>query len=248
MSHAGAGRVGAMPEGLSAGEAANELRRHKEHTAEHDAGHDAATSARWVPVIEALLLSVVTIVTAWAGFSAAKWSTESRLQLAEASSLRLEANRALADAMETRNFDSSTFNAWFIAYTLDNPEKMAIAERRFRPEFRGGVRRLAGHGSRSTTRMPRPARRTCRNYQQPEKVKAAQARQGGRGQLPRPGERSGGVADEYVRITVILAAVLFLIGIGTTFMGRQIRYGIAGVSTVLLAFALVLIAQQPWPH
>ena len=55
-------------------------------------------------------------------------------------------------------------------------------------------------------------------------------------------------ADEYVRITVILAAVLFLIGIGTTFMGRQIRYGIAGVSTVLLAFALVLIAQQPWPH
>ena len=47
---------------------------------------------------------------------------------------------------------------------------------------------------------------------------------------------------------MILAAVLFLIGIGTTFMGRQIRYGVAGVSTVLLAAALVLIAQQPRPR
>ena len=150
-----------MPEGLSAGEAANELRRHKEHTAGHEAGHDANHVGRLVPVIEALLLSVVTIVTAWAGFSAAKWSTESRLQLAEASSLRLEANRALADAMETRNFDSSTFNAWFTAYTLDNPEAMAIAERRFRPEFRAAFVAWQATDPEHNP-MPRPARRTCR--------------------------------------------------------------------------------------
>ena len=87
-------------------------------------------------MIEAVLLSVVTVVTAWAGYSAAKWSTESRVELAHASSLRLQANRALAGAMETRNFDSGTFTAWFIAYTLDSPAKMAIAERRFRPAFR----------------------------------------------------------------------------------------------------------------
>ena len=81
--------------------------------------------------------------------------------------------------------------------------------------------------------MPRPARRTCRSTSSlrrsrpralDKQAEAASA----------AGQRSGGVADEYVRITVILAAVLFLIGIGTTFMGRQIRYGIAGVSTVLL--------------
>jgi hypothetical protein len=35
-----------------------------------------------------------------------------------------------------RNFDASTFNAWFIAFTLGNPKKMAIAEKRFRPEFK----------------------------------------------------------------------------------------------------------------
>jgi hypothetical protein len=231
-----------MAEGLSAGEAANDLRRHKEHAASHDTSH----LGRWVPVIEALLLSVVTIVTAWAGFSAAKWSTESRLELAEASSLRLQANRALADAMETRNFDSSTFNAWFLAYTLDKPDKMDIAERRFRPEFRE-----AFDAWRATDPEHNPAAAPgptyMPNYQQPEKDKAHALDKKAEAVF-RTGEQSGGVADEYVRITVILAAVLFLIGIGTTFMGRQIRYGVAGVSTVLLAAALVLIAQQPRPR
>ena len=85
------------------------------------------------------------------------------------------------------------------------------------------------------------------NYEQGDKVEAVKLDKKAEATF-KAGQRSGGVADEYVRITVILAAVLFLIGIGTTFMGRQIRYGIAGVSTVLLGFALVLIAKQPWPH
>jgi hypothetical protein len=231
-----------MPEGLSAGEAAHELHRHKEHASTHDQSH----LGPWVPVIEALLLSVVTIVTAWAGFSAAKWSTESRLELAEASSLRLQANRALADAMETRNFDSSTFNTWFIAYTLDDPEKMAIAERRFRPEFAVAFEAwLATDPATNPSAPPGPT--YMPEYEQPDKALAERLDRRAEARF-RSGERSGGVADEYVRITVILAAVLFLIGIGTTFMGRQIRYGIAGVSTVLLGVALLLISQQPWPR
>jgi len=234
--------VGAMAEGLSAGEAANELRRHKEHAA----GHDTSHLGPWVPTIEALLLSVVTIVTAWAGFSAAKWNTESRLELAEASSLRLEANRALADAMETRNFDSSTFEAWFTAYTLDNSEKMDIAERRFRPEFRVAFDDwLATDPENNPDAPPGPTYMPSYQLSDQDKAEALDRKAEVRFLA---GEKSGSVADEYVRITVILAAVLFLIGIGTTFMGRQIRYGVAGVSTVLLGVALVLIAQQPWPR
>src|SRR5262249_52999742 len=61
------------------------------------------------------------------------------------------------------------------------------------------------------------------------------------------GERSGGYGDDYVRITVILAAGLFLIGIGSTFRVIGLRYGLVGVGLFLLAFAGVLIAQQPAP-
>ena len=47
-----------------------------------------------------------------------------------------KANRANLNAIELRNFDSSTFEAWFSAYTVHNQQAMALAERRFRPAFR----------------------------------------------------------------------------------------------------------------
>ncbi len=230
-----------MPEGLSASEAAKELRRHKEH-----AEHDSSLLGPWVPVIEAILLSVVTIVTAWAGYSAAKWSTESRLELASASSLRVQANRALADAMETRNFDSSTFGAWFTAFTLDSPEKMAIAERRFRPAFRVAFDAWRATDPEHNPQAP-PGPTYMPEYRQPQQARARVLDARAEASFE-SGERSGSVADQYVRITVILAAVLFLVGIGTTFKGKLIRYGMSAVGALLLTAALILISQQPWPR
>jgi hypothetical protein len=63
----------------------------------------------------------------------------------------------------------------------------------------------------------------------------------------RDGERSGLVADNYVRITVMLAAVLFLVGIGTTFKIKHVRWLLASIGLILLVIAVVLISQQPIP-
>jgi hypothetical protein len=91
------------------------------------------------------LLSIVALLAAWSGYAATKWATESRLELNAGSSARNKASRAILEAMEVRNFDSSAFEAWFAAYTARNEEAMALAERRFRPRFReafaGGRRR-----------------------------------------------------------------------------------------------------------
>jgi len=229
-----------VPEGLSAAEANHELHHRSQ------SGHDTTHLGPWVPVVEAVLLSVVTIVTAWAGYSAAKWSTESRLELAEASSLRLQANRALVEALELRNFDASSFNAWFTAYTLDDEEKMAIARRRFRPEFAVAFDAWRATDPDNNPSAP-PGPTYMPEYRQPDQV-AAEALDRRAEATFKSGEHSGGVADEYVRITVILAAILFLVGIGTTFKQKSIRFGVAGLGTVLLAAAVLLIAQQPWPH
>jgi hypothetical protein len=37
--------------------------------------------------------------------------------------------------MEVRNLDASTFNTWFTAYIAGDESGMALAEKRFRPEF-----------------------------------------------------------------------------------------------------------------
>ena len=80
-----------MPEGLSAVEAGNKISEHAEHEAE---GRSRDRRDRRLSIAEAVVLSVVTLVAAWAGYSAAKWGTESSLKLAKASATRVKANRA----------------------------------------------------------------------------------------------------------------------------------------------------------
>jgi hypothetical protein len=61
------------------------------------------------------------------------------------------------------------------------------------------------------------------------------------------GEHAAETADKYIRTTVILASVLFLVGISTQFPLRGVRYGLIGVGAVLLLFAVVQILQLPGP-
>jgi hypothetical protein len=120
-----------MPEGLSAQEVGKEIAERA-----NPGGQDEASRDRLVSIAEAILLSVVALLAAYSGYAAAKWSTESRVGLAKASTARTEANRANLGAIDLRIFDSSTFEAWFAAYTARNKQAMALAEHRFRPEFR----------------------------------------------------------------------------------------------------------------
>jgi hypothetical protein len=50
-----------------------------------------------------------------------------------------------------------------------------------------------------------------------------------------------------VRLTVILAAVLFLVGIGSRFPVRSARYGLIGIAAVLLAVSVVQLLGLPGP-
>ena len=87
------GRSGAlMAEGLNPIETGKKLHEHGEaahHRAEGEGGHGGSDDrhSRVVQICEAVLLALVTITAAWAGYSAAKWSTASRVDIARASTL-----------------------------------------------------------------------------------------------------------------------------------------------------------------
>jgi hypothetical protein len=61
------------------------------------------------------------------------------------------------------------------------------------------------------------------------------------------GEDAGAHEDQYIRVTVVLAGVLFLVGIGSTFTIAGLRWSLLGLGTALLLAALVLIAFLPSP-
>jgi len=229
-----------MPEGLSPIEVGRELHEHSKEPHEPDGG---SRHSRTVQIGEALLLSLVTIAAAWSGYAAAVWGTESRIELAEAATLRNLATRADLAALSTRNFDSSTFTVWFTAFTLDDRRKQAVAARRFRPEFRVAFDAwLATDPFRNPQAAPGPS--YMPQYKLADQAKA-EALDREAEAASAAGNHSGVVGDDYIRITVFLAAVLFLVGIGSTFKLPTIRYALIGVGSLLLILATVLILQQP---
>jgi len=61
------------------------------------------------------------------------------------------------------------------------------------------------------------------------------------------GEHSGATADKYIRLTVVLATILFLVGISTHFPLRGVRYGLIGVGAALLVLSVAQLTTLPIP-
>ena len=199
--------------------------------------------SRIVQICEAVLLALVTVTAAWAGYSAAKWGTASRVDIAQSSTLRNLATRDDLTAISLRNFDAATFNAWFIAFTLNSPQKEAIAVRRFRPQFRVAFDAWIATDPLHNPHAP-PGPTYMPQYKLPAQTQANTLDNEATERF-NTGNEAGLVGDNYVRITVFLAAVLFLVGIGSSFKLYGVRYALITFGSVLLIVSIVLILRQP---
>ena len=61
------------------------------------------------------------------------------------------------------------------------------------------------------------------------------------------GSAAGATGDKYVRDTVFLATVLFLVGISGHFPLRQARYALIGIGALILGFAVIQLLGLPGP-
>jgi hypothetical protein len=228
-----------VPEGLSAAEVGKEIAEHHEHTTDH------ARRDRWIAIFEAVLLSVVALLAAWSGYSAAKWGTESSLSLARASATRTKASLAEVQATQIRTLDSVSFNAAETAYTAHDPKLFRLAVKRLRPGYRPAFEAwLALHPLKNPNAPPDPSYLPQYRIRQQAKGLALNAQADA---YFSEGQSAAATADKYVRLTVFLAAVLFLVGIGSRFPVRVARYGLVGVAAVLLIVSVVQLLGLPGP-
>jgi hypothetical protein len=215
------------------------------HSKQAKAVAEGTPQDRRLSIVEALLLAAVAILAAWSGYSSAKWGTVSRLHLAQASTARTEASRANLDANTEKNFDSSTFNAWFSAYVANNQPAMDLAAKRFRPEFRVAFDAWIATSPATNADAP-PGPTYMPEYKQPL-VDEANALDAKADALYAQGASDGGNADDYVRTTVFLATVLFMVGISGHFRFRAARVGLIVVGGSILVYAVILLLQAPKP-
>src|SRR2546423_8497937 len=191
------------------------------------------------------MLAVVAVLAAYSGYAAAKWGTRSSVSLASASTARSKASRAHLEALQIRTLDSVSFNAWFAAFTAGDRADQRLAEKRLRPGYRPAFNAwLATDPAHNPNAPPGPAYlpqyrvpqdRTARAYD--AKADADFAR----------GSDAGDRSDKYIRDTVFLATVLFLVGIASHFAVRQARLGLIGVAGVMLVFSVVQLLELPGP-
>jgi hypothetical protein len=231
-----------VPEGLSPAEVGQEIAQHKKHNAAHpaDERHD-----RLLSIIEALLLSLVAVLAAYSGYAAAKWGTESSVTLAKAAAERTKANRADIEGIVTRTLDSASFDAWFTAFTAGNANAQRLAAKRMRPGYRPAFNAWRATDPEHNPNAP-PGPAYMPQYVIPE-IAAAKANDANADHAFAEGSKAGETADKYIRATVFLATVLFLVGISGHFRIRQARIALIGAGGLLLAFAVVQLLRLPGP-
>src|SRR4051812_24930711 len=105
------------------------------HHAVHRHGEDAGHREWLIEVIEALLLAIVAVATAWSGYQAARWDGR-QAELYGISSRE----HALETQASTRNgqfrlYDATNFSFWLESAATGDRHAAALFRRRFRPEF-----------------------------------------------------------------------------------------------------------------
>ena len=234
-----------MPEGNINAEFAQHLREHAEH-GEPDEPTGRKPSRRrieTIEILEAIFLAIVAITTALSGFQAALWDGESAKEYATSSRLRTEANGTQLTANQTLIYNAGTFTAWLQAYDAKDKSLKQLLERRFTPEYKKAFDAWVAIGGATNPDAP-PGPRYMPEYKDPLVDKATELNKEASHAFDL-GVGNRGTGEDYVRVTVILAAVLFLIAIGQRFKIRGVRYAVNIIAGVFLVYALILIATYP---
>ena len=158
---------------------------------------------------------------------------------------RTRANRFDNEAIVTRTLDSVSFNAWFSAFSVGNKKAEALAVKRLRPGYRPAFNAwLATDPAHNPERAAGAV--VHAQYVIPQAA-ASRAADAAADEAFAKGAEAGETADKYIRDTVFLATVLFLVGISGHFRVTQARLGLIGLGAALLVFSVIQLLGLPGP-
>jgi hypothetical protein len=201
-----------------------------------ESDHIAQSGFEAVEIIEALILALIAVATAWSGYQAAQWAGKRAEQYAEASRLRVTAEGLATLAGQERIYDSDTFNSW-LAAKLDGKEKAAeFFERRFRDEYRPAFAAWLGTDPFNKPQGP-PGPIFMAEYHNAKHEQFLGLNKEAASMAER-GTKSGETGDQYVRITVLLATVLLITAIGQRFHFKTVRVVFMILACLLLCLPL----------
>ncbi len=193
----------------------------------------------WAGIVEAIVLSIVAVATAWSGYQASRWEGVSAQQYSLASRLNVQAQARAAEAGQDHLSDLTTFNGWVGAEVVGNKAVATFYERRFRPEFRVAFRAWIDLHPLTNPKAP-PGPSFMPQYSDANETASKNLQE----QSSRAFEQALATretADRYVKATVFLATVLFLTALSQRFEILGARIGIVAVAFVMLILSMYQI-------
>jgi hypothetical protein len=219
-----------MPESAASHvvEKPDELSKHAIHTQSH--------TEEALEIIEAVVLALVAVATAWSGYQAARWDSHRAELYAESAKLRVGVEELDTLAGQERIYDITTFNSWIAAKVEGDRRLAAIFESRFRDEYRNAFSAwLNTDPFNNPKALPGPI--FMPEYRSAKRDEAKRLSVEAAATFER-GTRAGGTGDRYVRITVLLATVLLIVAIGQRFRITSVRTGLLVTAFLLLCLPL----------
>jgi len=216
-----------------------------ERLAEHRDAESAKKS--WqdlvVEILEAVLLGVVAVATAWSAYHAAKADGHEAELYAQASTLRIEANELVTLGGQQRLLDVSTFNTWIQAKNEGRDELAELYVRRFSDEFEIAFDAWLKTNPFSNPAAP-PGPSFMPEYRNPQILQGA-ATNHEASRIFDEGTVARKQSEEYTGTTVVLATVLFLVALAPRFQSRRVRFALLLLTGGLAVYALVTILGFP---
>ena len=214
--------------------------------AEAGSPHERAEKLRWerfVEISEAVVLAFVAVSTAWSGYQAARWDGRQAERYGTASAVRIQADEQLTLGGQQKLLDVSTFNTWIQAKENGNDALAALYVRRLSPAFKTAFDAwIASHPFTNPDAPPGPS--FMPEYTNPQIEQGDALNEEATG-IFEEGTQARETSDDYIRTTVVLATVLFLMALSQRFRIREVRIAVLIISGLLMVYGLGTILSFP---
>ena len=232
-----------MAEANANAEIAKHLSEHDGRGAHEESAKKSRRHSEAIEILEAVLLAIVAVGTAWSGYQSAKWDGVSAKEYATSSRLRAEGSRMQLTANQYLLYNTNVLNMWTQAVTTGNKKLAEFELRRFTAEYK--VAFDAWLKTNPLTDPSAPRGPMFMPEYRDERSEKATATDELASQAFETGVESRERAEHYVRVTVLLSVVLFLIALGQRFKFRGVRTAVLGVAGVVLLYTVVLLSSYP---
>jgi hypothetical protein len=192
-----------------------------------------------IEIAEAIVLAIVAVATAWCGYQADTWGGRQDYLYGQATALRVEAAVAATEGGQQRLLDVVTFNTWIQAKEDKNEKLADLYVRRFSPEYRAAFEAwLKTEPLSNPTAVSGPY--MMPNYRNSLLDKAGQLNREANDAFSE-GTKARQSSERYLRNTLLLAMVLFLVALAQRFKWPRVRAGLLLVAIILMAAAIITV-------